>query len=231
MLDALSKNACKTTLHADTARDGDRARLAEALLRVGKEDREAFRLVYTLTSSKLFGICVLICGERSAAEDVLADVYLTVWKRAGAWDPARGSAITWLAAIARNRAIDWRRAQAVRGVVVNNDFYDVPDDVPDGEARLLSAQNAAHIRRCLHMLKPEQESAIRAAFFGGRTYKELALHRGVPIGTMKGWVRRGLAQLRIELEREEETAEPSATTAVISPRLSQPYGFGPTRCA
>ncbi len=67
-------------------RDGEvsdrRAQLAEALTRTGTEDREAFRTVYTLTCDKLFGICVRVCGERAAAEDVLAEVYLTIWKRA-----------------------------------------------------------------------------------------------------------------------------------------------------
>lgn len=92
------------------AADGARADLVDALLAVGREDRSAFARLYRLTSAKLFGICLRICGERAAAEDVLSEVYLTVWRRAGAFEPGRASPITWLATIARNRAIDWVRA-------------------------------------------------------------------------------------------------------------------------
>src|SRR3569623_3054541 len=93
-----------------------RARLTEILVRTGNADRAAFRGLYTLTSAKLFGVCLRICGERQAAEDVLHEVYLTVWKRAGAYEPGRASPIAWLATIARTRALDWRRAQGVRRV-------------------------------------------------------------------------------------------------------------------
>lgn len=91
-------------MHDRTAADHARAHLAATLIAVGGEDRTAFRELYRLTSAKLFGITLRICGERQAAEDVLHDVYLTVWRRAGAWEPGRASPITWLATIARNRA-------------------------------------------------------------------------------------------------------------------------------
>src|SRR3982751_6314544 len=91
-----------------------RARLVEALQQTGEGDRAAFQTVYRLTAAKLFGICLRICGERSAAEDVLHEVYLTIWKRAGAFEPGRASPISWLATIARNRSIDWVRARGIR---------------------------------------------------------------------------------------------------------------------
>ena len=108
---------------ADTAR----ARLSEVLLRTGTEDRAAFGELYTLTNAKLFGITLRICGERQAAEDVLHDVYLTIWKRASGWEPGRASPITWLATIARNRAIDWRRAQGVRRTSPIDEAPDIAD--------------------------------------------------------------------------------------------------------
>src|ERR1700740_240397 len=83
-----------------------RSQLSAALARVASGDRAALRLVYQDTSAKLFGVCLRILNDRSEAEDVLQDVYLTVWRKAGSFDPSRASPITWLVAIARNRAID-----------------------------------------------------------------------------------------------------------------------------
>ena len=71
-----------------------RAALVEALVATGREDRSAFRTVYDLTSAKLFGVILRICNDRAAAEEVLSDVYLTIWKRAGAFEPGRASPIS-----------------------------------------------------------------------------------------------------------------------------------------
>jgi RNA polymerase sigma factor (sigma-70 family) len=86
--------------------DARRRQLAAALNRVAQGDKPALRLVYDMTSAKLFGVCLRILNDRTEAEDVLQDVYVTVWRKAGAFDEARASPITWLVAIARNRAID-----------------------------------------------------------------------------------------------------------------------------
>lgn len=185
-----------------TNADAARARLADALLRTGQEDRAAFRDVYALTSAKLFGICLRICGERQAAEDVLHDVYITIWKRAGAWEPGRASPITWLATIARNRAIDWRRAQGTRRAVGLDEAPDVADSTPDALTTLESGQDADRLHACLARLEERQKLSIRTAFFDGVTYAELAERAGVPLGTMKSWVRRGLARLKDCLDRD-----------------------------
>ncbi|WP_242096470.1 sigma-70 family RNA polymerase sigma factor [Sphingomonas sp. CROZ-RG-20F-R02-07] len=176
--------------------DAARARLSDALVRTGSEDRSAFRDLYALTHAKLFGICLRICGDRQAAEDVLHDVYLLIWRRAGAWEPGRSSPITWLATIARNRAIDWRRAQAVRRATPIDDAPPIADERPDAEATMLSGDAATRLMACLEALEPRQRSAIRTAFFDGVTYVELAERSAVPLGTMKSWVRRGLGKLK-----------------------------------
>ena len=177
-----------------------RARLVEALVRTGDEDRSAFRDLYALTSAKLFGICYRICGERQAAEDVLHDVYLTIWKRAGAYEPHRASPITWLATIARNRAIDWRRAQAVRSSTPIEDAPPILDEAPLASETMLADEASHLLHGCLDGLEENQRSAIRTAFFDGITYAELAERQNVPLGTMKSWVRRGLARLKACLE-------------------------------
>ena len=180
------------SVSADTAR----ATLTEVLVRTGSEDRDAFRQLYDLSSAKLFGICLRICGERQAAEDVLHDVYLTVWRRAGAFEPGRASPITWLATIARNRAIDWRRAQGGRQFAAVDEIAELPDAAPLASEMLEEQGEARRLHGCLDALEGRQRVAIRAAFFDGVTYAELAERQGVPLGTMKSWVRRGLAGLK-----------------------------------
>jgi RNA polymerase sigma factor (sigma-70 family) len=177
-----------------------RARLTEALVRTGAEDRDAFRLVYDLTAAKLFGICLRICGEPQAAEDVLHEVYLLVWRRAGAFEPGRSSPITWLATIARNRAIDWRRSQASRVTSRLEDAPDLADPAPLASDRLEADGESARLHGCLGALEERQRSAIRTAFFDGLTYAELAERQGVPLGTCKSWIRRGLLALKQCLE-------------------------------
>nr|WP_208404142.1 sigma-70 family RNA polymerase sigma factor [Sphingomonas insulae] len=170
--------------------------MVEALIRTGQDDRDAFRTVYTMTSAKLFGICLRICVDRQGAEDVLHDVYITIWNRAGAYQPGRASPISWLATIARNRAIDWRRRQGRNRAAP----VDEADSVPDGTLRqddaLLAAEASARLHQCLEAIEQRQRGAIRSAFFGGLTYAELAERQAVPLGTMKSWVRRGLLALR-----------------------------------
>lgn len=176
--------------------DQARAALVEALVATGAEDRAAFATLYRLTSAKLFGICLRICGEKGAAEDVLSDVYLTVWRRAGAYEPGRASPISWLATIARNRAIDWRRSAKRRPAVGLDQAPDVADEDPSAEQRLIRGEESQRLHLCLDELDEKQRGAIRSAFFGGLTYAELAERDGVPLGTMKSWVRRGLIRLK-----------------------------------
>lgn len=176
--------------------DVHRATLAAALIATGEEDRSAFRTVYRMTSAKLFGICIRICGDRQAAEDVLHEVYLTIWRRAGSFQPDRASPISWLATIARNRAIDWRRANSARRI----DPVEWADEIADGsltaDEAMIAGESDRRLHLCLDSLDVQQKNAIRTAFFGGLTYAELAERSAVPLGTMKSWVRRGLARLK-----------------------------------
>jgi RNA polymerase sigma factor (sigma-70 family) len=181
-------------------RDAARAELVAILLRTGEEDRAAFRELYQRTNAKLFGVCLRICGEREAAADVLHDVYLTIWRRAGAYEPSRASPITWLATIARNRAIDWRRAQGSRPTSGLEEAPDIADPALLAREALIADAEVQDLHRCLDELDRNQRDSIRTAFFQGVTYAELAERVSVPLGTMKSWVRRGLARLRECLE-------------------------------
>ncbi len=180
---------------ANTAPDPARLRLTEALRRTAAGDRGALQEVYRLTSAKLFGVCLRISRDREAAEDILQDVYLKVWNRAGRFDAERSSPITWLCVIARNTAIDWQRRSGP-GTLAEAFASEIADASANAPELIEAGQERARIFDCLDKLETRQSRAIRAAFFDGLTYVQLAEHMKVPLGTMKSWVRRGLMQLK-----------------------------------
>lgn len=181
--------------------DAARAQLREAMAQLAGGDRSALERVYQATSTKLFGICLRILGDRGEAEDALQDVYVSLWQRAKSYDPERASPISWLAVFARNRAIDRLRKGKVRsGAVAVDEAAEIPDRLPLADAMLESSERSARIHHCIAALEERQQDAIRTAFFEGTTYAELAQRRGVPLGTMKSWVRRALARLKRCLE-------------------------------
>jgi RNA polymerase sigma-70 factor (ECF subfamily) len=182
--------------------DGNRNLIAAALTRVSGGDRTALQTVYRLTSAKLFGVCLRILGERSEAEDVLQEVYLTVWRKAGDFDAARASPMTWLIAIARNRAIDRLRAsRQSRNMAPIETAGDVADDAPRADSMLENVQSSARLHGCLDELAEHENKALHGAFFDGNTYEELATRMRVPLGTMKSWIRRAMIKLKDCLER------------------------------
>ena len=174
--------------------------LAPAMARLAVGDRAALRELYDATRAKLFGVIVRILSDRSESEDVLQEVYLTVWRRAGAFDPERASAAAWLTTVARNRAIDRLRARPARPQAPAEAALALPDPAPGPEARLESSDETRRLQACLDAIRPEEAAAIRTAFLEGVTYEALAQRTGKPLGTVKSWVRRGLLRLRECLE-------------------------------
>jgi RNA polymerase sigma-70 factor (ECF subfamily) len=174
------------------------------MIRLAGGEREALREIYDATQAKLFGICLRILGDRKEAEDALQDVYLTLWRRADRFDPARASPISWLATFARNRAVDRLRAGKVqRGAVPVDEALEIADGAPRADALLEDAERGARIHHCLGTLEEPTRSSIRTAFFEGRTYAELAETSGEPLGTIKSRIRRGLAKLKACMEAAE----------------------------
>lgn len=187
-----------------TAADTARERLKGAMVRLAAGDRAALEEVYRATSVKLFGICYRILGDRKEAEDALQDVYVNLWRRADRFDPERASPISWLAVFARNRAIDRLRSGRVqREAAPLEAAAEVADATPLADAMLIDAERSARVHHCLGQLDDNQRDNIRAAFFDGRTYAELAEAGGVPLGTMKSWIRRGMQRLKTCLEGAE----------------------------
>lgn len=178
----------------------DRDHLAHLMRSVGSGDRAALSELYRRTSAKLYGICLRILRSDAEAQDVLQEVYVSIWQKADRFDGSRASAITWLAVLARNRAIDALRRRRPPG-----EALDAAADVPDGARSALEVVEADEERQrlteCLDTLDERARAMIRSAFLDGATYPELAEREGVPLGTMKSWIRRGLKRLKGCLEQ------------------------------
>jgi len=177
-------------------RDTERAALIAALQRVAEGDRAALQDVYRRTSAKLYGVCLRIFPDSDDAEDALQDAFINVWQKAGAFDPARASPITWLVALTRNKAIDRLRARGKRIMAPIEAADDVADERPDPEACLLGIQADARILGCIETLPKGDAVLIRTAFFDGSTYADIADRASIPLGTIKSRVRRALLKLR-----------------------------------
>jgi len=174
----------------------ERAALVAALKRVAGGDRAALHEVYRRTASKLYGVALRIFPDGDDAEDVLQEVFITIWQRAGTFDPARASPITWLVTLTRNRAIDRLRSRGKRVMVPIDGIGELADDRPDAEACLLSDQADARIIACIETLGNGDATLIRAAFFDGSTYADIAQRASAPLGTIKSRIRRALIRLR-----------------------------------
>jgi len=181
-------------------RSDEQRELVELLQSLAAGNRQALRPLYDRTSAKLFGICVRLLGDREEAEDVLQTVYLTVWRKAGTFDPARASAITWLAVLTRNRAIDRLRGTRLAAEDIDA-AADICDEQPSSLELLEAEEDRVRLKHCLDELDERPRTMIRAAFFDGKTYPQLAEREGVPLPTMKSWIRRGLLRLRGCMER------------------------------
>ena len=182
--------------------DANRKLIAAALGRIPAGDRTALQTVYRLTSAKLFGVALRILGTQAEAEDVLQEVYLTVWRKAADFDPHRASPMTWLIAIARNRAIDRLRAtRQNRHMEPIDQAVEIADSAIPADSALEAAQDYAKLHGCLDSLETRERNALRGAFFDGNTYEDLATRMKVPLGTMKSWIRRAMIKLKRCLEQ------------------------------
>ena len=178
----------------------NREELCAALQQVADGDRAALRRVYDATAAKLLGVCVRILADTQEAEDVLQDVFITIWHKAPEFDATRASPITWAATIARNRSIDRLRSRNRRNAAPLDDAFEIADEAPRADALAEMSQEARLLHAALADIEPRAAAAIRAAFFEGATYAELASRAGVPEGTMKSWIRRGMMALRAKLD-------------------------------
>jgi RNA polymerase sigma factor (sigma-70 family) len=190
--------------------------LAALLAQSALGNRSAFAQLYERTSGHLFAVVLRIQRDRALAEDLLQEVYVSVWKAAASFDAARSQPLTWLTHIARNKAIDsLRRADAQpRLVSTTRDEDDddagadaveaAPDDAPGPLELLARAGEQRELSSCMERLSAAQRQSVALAFFDGLSHAEVAAQLRQPLGTVKSWVRRALATLKGCLDRATE---------------------------
>jgi len=183
----------------------------ELIARIAREDRTAFRLFYERHGSRLLGYVRMLSREREAAEDIVQEVFLSVWRKAKSYRPDRGDVPGWLYTIARNRLVDLWRRRAVRGE--EDSSIDLAR-LANGEAGAEGHVVSLSVRKALATLKVEQRQALELAYFGGLTYEETARHLELPLGTLKSRIRAGLALLRNVLAESDPAARDASSPEV-----------------
>ena len=174
--------------------------ITKLIVRVSMKDRAAFDLLYRQTSAKLFGVCLRVLSDRAEAEEALQEVYVKIWTKADRFAVSELSPISWLVAVARNHSIDRVRARRQKFADIDA-AVDVADPLPGPEALAVAGDESERIHACLEELETERAAAVRGAYLAGDSYAELAARHGVPLNTMRTWLRRSLMKLKDCLER------------------------------
>jgi RNA polymerase sigma-70 factor, ECF subfamily len=175
--------------------------LAGLIRACAARDRQALRRLYELMAGQMLASMVRILRRRALAEEALQDVFVSLWQRAAQFESGRGPARIWLMAIARHRAIDVLRSERAE-LYRDADVEQLPELAIDAPGDWSSAgRSAAALARCFAELTGEQRRGIELAFVNGYSHADIARVTGEPLGTIKSWIRRGLASLRQCLER------------------------------
>jgi RNA polymerase sigma factor (sigma-70 family) len=169
--------------------------------RVVAGDDAALREVYDQYASFVYGLAARVIGDARAAEDVSQDVFVCFWERPAAFDPARGSLRTWLGTLTHRRAVDHvRREEARRRRAEREAARAVA--APDVEELATALLTAERVRAALEVLPEAQRRAVQLAYFGGKTYRQVAEVLGIPEGTAKSRLRLALRRIADALEAE-----------------------------
>ncbi len=170
------------------------------MARVQSGDEAAFADLYDLTHVRVGSIIARTLRAPEHSAEVMQEVFLYAWQNAQSYDPARGTIITWLAVLARGRAIDRVRA-VTRSVARDHRHIDLDQDVvPDVADLGIALHEAAQLRDAVQRLDAKQREAVELTHLGGYTQQEAAILLSVPLGTLKTRVRAGLASLRANLQ-------------------------------
>ncbi|MDX2289488.1 MAG: sigma-70 family RNA polymerase sigma factor [Hyphomicrobiaceae bacterium] len=167
-----------------------------ALEGCARGEKQALRQLYDAEAGRLIAVAQRIVRRRELAEEVVQDAFIQVWRKAATFDPALGSARGWIYAIVRNRALNVVRDGSREDLV----DADTLDAAREGQGVVADAYEklgqGSRLRDCLEVIDKEKRESVLLAYVAGYTHGEIAGQLGVPLGTAKSWVRRGLAALK-----------------------------------
>ncbi len=170
--------------------------LSDLLSRIARRDAAAFSTLYKRTSAKLYGVVARILTRGDVAADVLQEVYVRIWEKAGEFDPVRGSPLAWMATIARNRALDEVRRVRPASLEDQPEGFEPAAEEIDPLATRERSEGLAALVNCLKALDEEKRAVVLLAYYRGLSREALAKRFGRPVPTIKTWLHRSLAQLR-----------------------------------
>ncbi len=170
--------------------------LDQLLQSVAAGNPVALERLYRLTKAKLFGVCLRICKNEDVAAEILQECYVKIWRRADSFRVGQASPMSWLIAIARNSAIDWRRQQPAKAALDVDALADIADDSVDIAGAAEQAEESDDLRYCLRKIDQKNAPVIKQIYLDGLSYAEVASAVNKPLGTVKSLVSRGLKQLK-----------------------------------
>lgn len=168
---------------------------------VYRSNADAFEVIYDRHADTAFSLAYRMCAQRALAEDVVQEAFLSLWRSRARYDRNRGSVRTWVLGIVHNRAIDALRRRAVRdrGIVDDEGLQERVESPQRTDLDVARREEAREIRDALDELPDEQSRVIELAYFGGMTHVQIASMLDMPVGTIKGRMRLGLAKMRMAL--------------------------------
>ena len=170
--------------------------LAGLLAAVAKGDEAAFERLYVATRAKLYGVVLRILRRQDLAEEVIQETYVRIWKSAGQFNPGLASPITWMASIARNRAIDLMRKKSETLIEEESSEMEAVADSPDPLARREMTEELKRLLECVGRLDPERQKLVLLAYYNGWSREQLAAKFKAPVNTIKTWLRRSVLDIR-----------------------------------
>lgn len=177
--------------------------IGELLRRAGRGDQAAFAELYDALSPLVYGVVLKVVRDPSQAEEVAQEVFVELWRLAARFDGTKGSAKTWAATLAHRRAIDRVRSEQAARVRQDRDANKTIRNERDVVAsEVESSFDQVRVRRAVLQLSELQREAVELAYFGGHTYREVAVLLDVAEGTVKSRIRDGMIRLRDELGGE-----------------------------
>jgi RNA polymerase sigma-70 factor, ECF subfamily len=172
------------------------AELVWLIAAISKGDEAAFERLYVATRAKLYGVVLRILRRQDLAEEVIQETYVKVWNSAGQFNPAVSSPITWMAAIARNRAIDIVRKRGESSIEEEPEAMEVAAETPDPLARREMSEELKRLLECVGRLEPDRQKLVLLAYYNGWSREQLATKFGTPVNTVKTWLRRSMMEIR-----------------------------------